>query len=133
MTEQTVNLGQAYANPEQAPEPHTETVAAGAGTRLEQLHAAYADAKAKADQATAELKVITDGIKAELTAAAPEGSTKIELVSGTVPRPALRLNWVESWRFDSVGLKKADRATYVRFAKKSGSWVLKAAPVGGGQ
>lgn len=106
-------------------------VTAPAETRLAQLHAAYADAKARAEQAAADLKVITDGIKAELTAAAPEGSTKIEL-TGT-GAPALRLSYVESWRFDSVGLKKADPATYVRFAKKSGSWVLKAAPAGGGE
>ena len=93
------------------------------GTRLEQLQAAYADAKAAADEAAERLKLITDGIKAALVEAAPEGQMKIGL-SG-VFGPALQLTYSESWRVDSTKLKAEDPVTYVRYAKKSGSWSLR--------
>lgn len=98
-----------------------------ADTRLAQLHAAYSDAKAAADAAEKQLKAITDAIKLELTQAAPEGTTKVDLVGNGVP---LRLSWTESWRLDSRKLKAEDPETYVRYAKKSGAWRL--APVAGG-
>lgn len=98
-------------------------VTAQPGTRLEQLQAAYADAKAAADEAASRLKVVTDGIKAELVAQAPEGQMKIGL-SG-VFGPALQLTYSESWRIDSTKLKAEDPVTYVRYAKKSGSWSLR--------
>lgn len=97
-------------------------------TRLAQLHAQYADAKAAADAASATLKAITDAIKLELTQAAPE-ETKVALVSDNGPR--MTLTYSETWRFDSTRFKREDPETYVRFAKKSGSWTLKA--VAGGE
>lgn len=98
------------------------------GTRLEQLHAAYADAKARADDAAAALKAITDGLKVELTNAAPEGTPVVEL-RGT-DGPSLRVTWTTSWRLDSKRLKADDPETWVRYAKQSGTWVLKAVKAG---
>lgn len=98
------------------------------GTRLEQLHAAYADAKAAADDTAARLKAIVDAIKVELTNAAPEGTPAVEL-RGT-GGPALRVTWTTSWRFDSKRLKADNPELYVRYAKQSGTWVLKAVKVG---
>ena len=101
------------------------------GTRLEQLQAAYADAKAAADEAGSRLKLITDGIKAELVAQAPEGHTRIGLRGEH--GPALQLTYSESWRIDATKLKAEDPVTYVRYAKKSGSWSLRAiGPSAGG-
>lgn len=105
-------------------EPPVEHVVAGPGTRLEQLQASYADAKAAADEAAERLKGITDGIKAELAAAMPEGAQKVELVGGV--GPAMRLTYAESWRVDARKLKAEDPETYVRYAKKTGSWTLRA-------
>jgi hypothetical protein len=93
-------------------------------SRLEQLHAVYADAKAKADQATSDLKTVTDAIKAEMTKAAPD-QARLELVGPHGPR--LTLTYVESWRVDATRLKAEAPETYVMFAKKRGSWQLKAA------
>lgn len=97
-------------------------VAPRKSSRLGQLHALYADAKAKADAAAAELKAITDGIKNEMAKAAPEGSTKIDLLSPD--GPPLRLDYRESWRFNSKAFKRQDPETWVRFAKKSHAWYL---------
>lgn len=110
-------------------QPTTETVKVEPtpGSRLEQMHAAYADAKAAADDATEKLKAITDAIKLELSQAAPEGATKVDLVG---PGPSLRLSWSETWRFDSRRFKAEDPETYVRYAKKSGAWTLRAAAGG---
>lgn len=101
------------------------TVVAEAGTRLEQLHAAYATAKAEADEAAARLKAVTDAIKVELTQVEPE-ARRIELRSST-GAPALRLTYLESWRLDSTRLKREHPETWVAYARKSGSWRL--APV----
>ena len=107
--------------------PATETapyrVVAETGTRLEQLHAAYPEAKAAADAAAERLKGITDGIKLELSQAAPEGTAKVDLTSPD--GPPMRLTYTESWRVDARKLKAEDPHTYVRFAKKSGAWSLK--------
>lgn len=94
-------------------------------TRLAQLHAAYTDAKAAAEEANARLKSITDALKAELAGAdngAPEGTRQYDLVGPD--GPPLRLTYVESWRIDTNKLKAQDPETYVRYAKKSGSWRL---------
>ena len=114
---------------QQTEEPQAAKVAAEMGSRLEQLHAAYGEAKARADEATKQLKAITDGIKLELTSAAPD-APKIDLAASPT-LPALRLQWVESWRLDSKRLKVDDPETWVRYAVKGGSWVLKV--LGGGE
>lgn len=97
------------------------TVVAQGNTRLSQLHAAYADAKATADDAAKKLKAVTDAIKLELTQAAPD-ETRIELAGDAGPR--LRLAYSEAWTLDSKTLKATDPETYVRYAKKSGRWTL---------
>lgn len=97
-------------------------IAPPADSRLAQLHAVYADAKAKADAAAAELKAVTDGIKVELAAAAPEGSTTVDLLSPL--GPPLRLDHRERWSVDSKKLKREDPETYVRFARQSFAWYL---------
>lgn len=89
--------------------------------KLAQLHALYAERKAAADEATKQLKAVTDAIKIELTTAAP-GQTRIELVGKN--GPPLGLSYVETWRLDSTRLKREQPETYVLYAKQSGSWRL---------
>lgn len=107
--------------PETVPAP--VVVLPPAESRLADLHASYADAKARADEAAAQLKVITDAIKAELQTTVPD-ATRVELRSQN--GPALSLNYVESWRLDSKRLKAEHTELWVRYAKKSGSWTLRA-------
>lgn len=115
-------------------EPTFVPVPATATERLAQLHAAYPDAKAAADAAAEKLAAIKDGIKAELVAAAPEGSTKIALVGDpSTGAPALTLVHSERWSIDSRRLKRDDPETYVRYAKKSESWTLALAKGGGSE
>lgn len=99
------------------------TVESAATPRLSQLHAAYPEAKSRADAAAAELKAITDGIKLELQTLAPEEQ---KLALNGPDGPALTLVYSETWRFDSTRFKKEHAEEYVRYAKKSGSWTLKA-------
>lgn len=105
-----------------------QQVQASATPRLAALHAEYADAKAAADAAAERLTAVKDGIKAELAAAAPEGSTKIALLGPD--GPPLQLVYSERWSVDSRKLKREDPETYVRYAKCSGTWTL-SAPKGG--
>lgn len=105
-----------------------DAVTAEPDSRLDQLIAARAMLKPQADELAARLKALNDAIKLELIEAAPD-STAIE-VRGT-SGPALRLVHSTSWRLDSTRLKAVDPVTWVRYAKQSGSWTLKA--VGGGQ
>jgi hypothetical protein len=100
------------------------------GSRLAQLHAAYPDAKAAADEAASRLKGITDAIKAELNAQAPD---KSRLVLKSPHGPALALTYAESWRIDATRLKKENPLIYVTYAKKSGSWSLRAVRGGEGE
>lgn len=93
-------------------------------SRLEQLHAQYATAKAEADRANEILKAITDAIKLEVTQLAPDGEQKVDLRSQH--GPALRLAYTETWRFDSTRFKRDNPEAYVRYAKKSGAWSLRA-------
>lgn len=106
-------------------------IQATANERLAQLHAAYADSKARRDEADAQFKAISDAIKSELTTLAPEGSTRIGLTGDH--GPALGLTYAESWRIDSRRLKREDPETYVRYAVQSGSWTLRADKPGGDQ
>jgi hypothetical protein len=104
--------------------PPTVTYPAPVGSRLAELAAAYAVAKPHADAAEERLKAITDAIKVELTAAIP-GGEDIRLTAPELPKP-LRLRAETSWRLNVAGLKKADPLTYVRWARQSTRWVLKA-------
>ncbi|HSV38713.1 MAG TPA: hypothetical protein VLI04_08135 [Nocardioidaceae bacterium] len=108
--------------PPVAPTNLPHIVVASTGTRLEQLHASYADLKAQADEAAKRLKAVTDGIKAELAAAEP-GQERVELRSPV--GPPLRMSYVESWRFDSKRLKTERPDLYVVYAVKGGSWQLR--------
>lgn len=104
-------------------QPDSVVVTPDAGTRLSDLHAAWFAAKAAADEASAQLKVVTDAIKAELTQMVPEVAS-LELASEG-QRPLL-LKYTERWTIDSKKLKADDPETYVKYAKKSGSWSLRA-------
>lgn len=86
--------------------------------------ARYEPLKAAAEEAAGRFRDLTDAIKAEATAANP-GVTAMSL-SGAPGLPPLNLTWVESWRIDSKALKEAEPLTYVRFARKSGRWELRA-------
>lgn len=125
MTEQTTP--QAFVPPPVEPPP--VMVQAPEGTRLEQLHATYATAKAEADDAAKRLKAVTDAIKLELTQAAPEGTAKIDLTGPA--GPALRLSWTESTRFDSTRFKADHPDAFATYSKTSGTWRL--APAKGGE
>lgn len=94
-----------------------------ANERLSQLHAAYASAKAESDEASARLKLITDGIKSELQTLAP-GEEKLTL-SGD-DGPTMTLVCTSTARFDSTRFKREHPEEYVRYAKFSDSWTLKA-------
>lgn len=95
-----------------------------ADTRLAQLVAQYDLAKAEAAKADEALKAITDGIKAELINAAP-GREDIRLESPELVKP-LRLFAVSSWRIDARKLKAEAPEVYVRYAKQSTAWQLRA-------
>lgn len=95
------------------------------GSRLHELIAEYDNAKAAAAQAEERFTLIKDGIKAELSAVAPATETTILVTSDQLTR-SLRLSASESWRLDARALKKDDPSLYVRYAKKSVTWVLRA-------
>lgn len=98
-------------------------ISPGVGSRLSDLHAAYVDAKAQADEANSRLKGITDAIKAELTAQAPN-ATRLTLQSSN--GPALGLTYSESWNVDAKRLKAENPLVYVTYAVKRSSWRLAA-------
>lgn len=104
--------------------PPRLTVTAPAGSRLEELLAAYESVKAAAEEAAGRFKSVTDAIKAELTAAHPKVTDMV--LTGSPGLPALRLAWVESWRLASRKLKEEDPLTYVKYAEKGGHWELRA-------
>lgn len=101
-------------------------VAAGRGSRLEQLAEAYAVAKPAADAAKEHLDAITDAIKLELTMAAP-GALRVDFTASCLDVP-LRLQSKTSWRLDSTRLKTEAPELYVRYAKQSSYWELRAVP-----
>lgn len=92
--------------------------------RLSDLLAAYAALKSQVDELTDQLDAIKDGIKRELTTAAP-GATQIRVDHPALAQ-GLQLTYVESWRVDAKTLKAADPETYVRYAVKGGRWELRA-------
>jgi hypothetical protein len=93
------------------------------GSRLEDLLAAYAHLKPQADEVASRLKAVTDAIKVELTTLVP-GAARIDVAHEALARP-LRLSWIEKWDLDAKRMKAEDPATYVRFARKGGSWQLR--------
>lgn len=93
------------------------------GSRLDDLLAAYAELKPRADEALERLKTVTDGIKAELHAGAPDAQ-QVDVAHPALPQ-ALRLSYVERWTLDAKRLKADDPETYVRYARKGGSWQLR--------
>lgn len=105
-------------------EPEPVQVVPKKNSRLAQLHERYAEAKAAADGAEKALSAIKDAIKLELTQTDPE-QRRFQLLPapGVEARP-LNLTYTESWRLNSTQLKKDQPETWVRYAKKSGSWRL---------
>lgn len=102
------------------PERHTEIIDVGAhGSQLADLAALYPELKAAADAATERLKAVTDAIKHELS--------KIPADRVELRHPAIRLTLsrVESWRLDTKRLKAERPETYVEYARKSESYVLR--------
>jgi hypothetical protein len=97
------------------------------GSRLDDLLAAYAVVKPQADELADRLKALTDGIKAELAAAAPS-ETKVDVAHPALPQ-ALRLSYTERWDLDTRRMKAEEPETYVRFARKSGRWELRGVKV----
>lgn len=108
----------------QPPEPPPTVVTAPAGSRLEQLQALYPALKAAADEAIAQLKAVTDGIKLELTAL--DANERRFTLAAADDRPALRLTWSVTQRLDSKRLRTEQPDLYAAYVKPSGSWTLKA-------
>lgn len=117
--------------PNLAAQPGPCDVRPDPGTRLAALHAQYPALKAEADAGAERLKACTDGIKAELGAQLPEGAIRGLLRDPAGQAPPLALTYSETWRFDSRRFKAEDPETYVRYAKKSGSWALRVASADG--
>lgn len=93
-------------------------------SRLDQLAAAYPSAKAGYDAAEAHLKMITTAIKAELAERAP-GAPKVDLNAPHLLTP-LRYQSRTSWGLDTTKLKAEAPEIYVRYAKQSTCWELRA-------
>lgn len=99
-------------------------VTAAPGSRLEELLASYESAKAAAQEAADRFEAITDAIKNEMTAAAPNGTTVITL-SGAPGLPQLKMTWKRPWRFDSKRFKAEHPRMYVQYEKQGGNWELR--------
>jgi hypothetical protein len=93
------------------------------GSRLEQLLDSVEAAKARADEAEAQAKSITEAIKAEAVRLAPPGTTVI-ILAGAAHRPEFTVGWQETWRLNSKQLKAEQLVTWVKYAVKSGTWKL---------
>jgi len=108
---------------EQPKEPPFQ-VSAQPGSRLEELLASYESAKAAAEEAASRFEAIKDAIKAETTAACPEGTTRAS-ITGTPGLPKLKLAWMTPYRFDSKRFKEEQPEMYVRYEKKIGFWEIR--------
>lgn len=93
------------------------------GSRLDSLLATYAELKPQADEAAMRLKSVTDAIKTELMAAAPDAQ-RVDVDHPALVLP-LRLTYVESWTLDTKRLKTDEPAVYVKYARKGGTWQLR--------
>lgn len=93
------------------------------GSRLDDLLAMYAELKPQADEVSARLKAVTDALKVELMASAPE-ALHIDVDHAALAQP-LRLSYVEAWTLDTKRLKAENPALYVAYARKGGKWELR--------
>jgi hypothetical protein len=93
------------------------------GSRLDDLLATYAELKPRTDELTTRLKSITDAIKAELQAQAPN-ALKVGVSHPGLAQP-LQLSYVEGWRLDTKRFKAEQPAIYVQYASKSDKWELR--------
>lgn len=91
-------------------------------TRLDQLAAEYAALKPLADEYAARLKAITDGIKAELSTAAP-GETKVLLHSSYLAKP-LQLSARFERRVNAKKLQAELPDIYEQYAPLGAHWRL---------
>ena len=108
------------------PSPPPVPVSAEPGSRLEQLLASYEGAKAAAQEAKDRFEAITEALKAEIAAAAPQGSTEI-MAGGAPSLPRLKLSWKRPYRFDVKRFRAERPLLYVRYEVRSdGHWELRA-------
>jgi hypothetical protein len=99
-------------------------IPAGPGTRLEQLLASYEPVKAAYEEAKARLDALTDALKAEMSAAAPEGSTDMVLDGGPA-LPRVRVSWKQPYRFDVKRFRTDYPQIYVKYETRGGHWELR--------
>lgn len=92
-------------------------------SRLDQLCAEYTRLRPVVDEKSERLKTVTDGIKAELSAARP-GETRVTLVSDRLDSP-LKLTAKQSMRLDTKLLKSDEPYLYAKYSKKTISWELR--------
>lgn len=108
----------------QPPPPvQVPVVAAAPDSRLEQLLALYSQYKPLADDYAQKLKAVTDGIKVELTLAAP-GHNKVKVDSPELERP-LQLTAVEKTYVDSKRMRIEDPALFKAWSKVTVTWELR--------
>ena len=108
----------------QPPAPPTPQITPVAGSRLEQLLAQHDEARAAAKAAEERLKAITDGIKAELVAAAPNHA-RIVATSQYLAKPlVLRAEFQN--RLDTTKLKADYPELAANYTKQVSFWKLEA-------
>ena len=108
------------------PPPPPYRLVPPAGSRLESLRAQLEAARARVAEAEEHATMLANGIKFEAARMAPEGTRSI-IIAGGPGIPDWHCHYVESWRLDTQALKDKDPETYVRFAKKGGTWKLEKA------
>lgn len=100
---------------------------AATGSRLDELLSMYDNAKAQAAEAKDRLEAVTSALKAEASAAVPEGTTDVALSGSTPGLPRLRMTWKQPWRFDVKRFRAERPADYVRYEVRSdGHWEIRA-------
>ena len=98
---------------------------APAESRLEQLLAQYAPARAAYEEALANFEAVKNAIKATATVYASEAGSDSITVSGRPGLPVLSVRWAKQWRLNTARLKEEQPETYVRYAEQHGRWELR--------
>ncbi len=105
------------------PEVPVHVVQSADDARLQQLHAAYATAKAAKDEASKRLDAIVAALKVEMTQRAPEGAEKIRLAGDA--GPVLALSYSRRTSVNTRKLKRLEPDVWARYAEEGGSWSLR--------
>ena len=113
-----------YAAAPEVPVPAAVTLQSVPGSRLEQLLASYESVKAAYEEAQARMNALTDALKAEMSASAPQGTQEI-LLTGPPGLPQLRMRWQSPYRFDVKRFRNENPALYVQYETRGGHWEIR--------